>query len=177
MSRKIILLALGALTFAGFAVFDIQRRLPSGPPSAVSDPEPFAAPKPESLAVPIPDSLPVPKRELSSNTMPDTIQAIRIEVLNGCGVAGVAERVGRYLREAGFDVMTWKNADSFNYPETIVIDRAGKLENARTVAGAMGLRTHIQQIVHDPYRIEQVAVIIGRDYERLGILSPDRPQR
>lgn len=169
MSRKIVLLAVGALTFAGFAVFDIQRRLPSKPPSAVSEPEPFAATKPESFAD--------PKQELIANPEPDTMQAVRIEVLNGCGVAGVAEKVGRYLREAGFDVMTWKNADSFNYPETIVIDRTGNLENARIVAGAMGLRTHIQQIVHDPYRIEQVAVIIGRDYERLGILSPDRPRR
>lgn len=167
MSRKIVLLAVGALTFGGFAVFDIQRRMPSEPPSAESKPEPVVATKPDSLAD--------PKQVHSANSNSDTTLAIRIEVLNGCGVAGVAEKVGRYLREAGFDVMTWKNADSFNYPETIVIDRTGNLENARIVAGAMGLRTHIQQIVHDPYRIEQVAVIIGRDYDRLGILSPDRP--
>ena len=165
MARKIVLLAVAALIFTGFAVFDIQRRLPSEPPSAVSEPEPASAPTTEALA----DT----KRVLSAHPEPDTLKTIRIEVLNGCGVAGVAEKVGRYLREAGFDVMTWKNADSFNYPETIVIDRTGNLENARRVADAMGLRTHIQQIVHDPYRIEQVAVIIGRDYDRLGILSPD----
>ncbi len=169
MSRKIILLAVGALTFAGIAVFDIQRRLPSEPPSAVTEPEPVAAPKPESFAVSQPESL--------AKSNPDTMKAIRIEVLNGCGVAGVAEKVGRYLREAGFDVMTWKNADSFNYPETIVIDRTGNLESARIVAGAMGLRTHIQQIVHDPYRIEQVAVIIGRDYDRLDMFTRDRPRQ
>lgn len=167
MSRKIVLLAVAALIFAGFAVFDIQRRLPTEPPSAVSKPEPASEPRAETSA----DA----KREHSEYPEPDTLRTIRIEVLNGCGVAGVAEKVGRYLREAGFDVMTWKNADSFNYPETIVIDRTGNLDNARRVAGAMGLRTHIQQIVHDPYRIEQVAVIIGRDYDRLGIIDLDGP--
>ena len=160
---------MGALTFVAFAVFDIQRRLPSKPPSTVSEPGPSVPPKSESFVA--------PKPEVSAYSRPDTIRKIRIEVLNGCGVAGIAEKAGRYLREAGFDVMTWKNADSFNFPETIVIDRTGKLENARSVAGAMGIRTHIQQIVHDPYRIEQVAVIIGRDYERLRIFSRDRPRR
>lgn len=169
MSRKIVLAALAVLTFAAVAVFDIQRRLPPQPPSVDPMSERPAAPAPATLAVPKPE--PVAKAG------PDSMRRIRIEVLNGCGVSGVAEKVGRYLREAGFDVMTWKNADSFNYPETMVIDRTGNLENARRVASAMGLRTHIQQIVHDPYRIEQVAVIIGRDYDRLRFFPPDRQRQ
>ena len=160
MSRKIWLLTLAALTFAAVAVLDIRRRLPSKTPPAETKSKPLAETKPEPLAGPKPDSFKV----------------IRIEVLNGCGVAGVAEKVGRRLRGAGFDVMTWKNADSFNYPETIVIDRTGNFENARRVASAMGLRTHIQQIAQDPFRIEQVAVIVGRDYDRLGVFSRD-PRR
>jgi hypothetical protein len=168
MSRKIVLAALAVLTFAAIAVLDIRRRLPD-PPSV--------DPMPESPAAAAPETLAVPKPELVAKTGPDSIRRIRIEVLNGCGVSGVAEKVGRYLREAGFDVMTWKNADSFNYPETMVIDRTGNLENARRVANAMGLRTHIQQIVHDPYRIEQVAVIIGRDYDSLRIFPRDRQRQ
>ncbi|MDE2887480.1 MAG: LytR C-terminal domain-containing protein [Gemmatimonadota bacterium] len=169
--------AAAAVTLAGIFVFDIQRRMRHESPSAASEHEPLSAPKPKSFAVPEPESFAVSKPESLAKPDPETIQGIRIEVLNGCGVAGVAEKVGRYLREAGFDVMTWKNADSFNYPETIVIDRTGNLENARIVAGAMGLRTHIQQIVHDPYRIEQVAVIIGRDYDRLDMITRDRPRQ
>lgn len=166
MSRKIVLAALAVLTFAAIAVLDIRRRLPPEPPSVDPMPEPPAAPAPETPAAPNPEPI--------ARARPDSMRRIRIEVLNGCGVSGVAEKVGRYLREAGFDVMTWKNADSFNYPETMVIDRTGNLENARRVANAMGLRTHIQQIVHDPYRIEQVAVIIGRDYDRLSIFTRNR---
>ncbi|MCE2440115.1 MAG: LytR C-terminal domain-containing protein [Candidatus Latescibacteria bacterium] len=177
MSRKIVLLAAAVLTFAGIAAFDLQRRLHYEPHAVVSAPEPFTEPKPDSFTVQKRDSSAVPKAEHSAISKLDSMRTIRIEVLNGCGVAGIAEKAGRYLREAGFDVMTWKNADSFNYPETIVIDRTGNIENARSVASAMGLQTHIQQIVHDPYRIEQVAVIIGRDYDRLGIFSGDRPRR
>ena len=177
MSRKIVLPVLAALTFATLVVLDIQRRLPSGPPPAEPKSEPVAGPKPEPPARAKPELSAEPKPEPLAGPKPDSFKVIRIEVLNGCGVAGIAEKVGRHLRDAGFDVMTWKNADSFNYPETIVIDRTGTLENARRVASALGLRTHIQQIVQDPYRLEQVAVIVGKDYDRLGVFSRDRPRQ
>ncbi len=90
-----------------------------------------------------------------------------MEVRNGCGTDGVARQVGRYLRAIGFDVMTVDNAESFNYPETLVIDRVGNPEYARRVAEALGTRNQIQQIIPDPFRIEQVTVIVGRDYKRL----------
>ena len=177
MSRKIVLSALAALAFATLVVLDIQRRLPSKSPFAEPSPEAVTGAKPGPPVEPKPDLPAETKPETLAGPKPDSFKVIRIEVLNGCGVSGIAEKVSRHLRDAGFDVMTWKNADSFNYPETIVIDRTGNLENARRVAGAMGLRTHIQQIIHDPYRIEQVAVIIGRDYDRLGVISRDRPRQ
>ena len=94
---------------------------------------------------------------------------IHVEVRNGCGTDGVARQVGRYLRLIGFDVMTVDNAESFNYPETLVIDRVGNTEYARRVAEALGTQNQIQQIIPDPFRIEQVTVIVGRDYKRLAL--------
>lgn len=108
---------------------------------------------------------PAPGPELKT----EFFQGIHVEVLNGCGADGVAQRVGRHLRGLGFDVMSWENAESFNYPETIVIDRVGKPEYARKVADALGVRNRIQQIIPDPFRIEQVTVIVGRDYPRLNL--------
>ncbi|MDP6778194.1 MAG: LytR C-terminal domain-containing protein [Candidatus Latescibacteria bacterium] len=98
---------------------------------------------------------------------------IRVEVLNGCGTDGIARKVGLHLRSLGFDVLTLENAESFNYPESIVIDRVGKPDDARKVAEALGIPNQIQQIVVDPFRIEGVTVIIGRDHRRLG-LPPSR---
>ncbi len=94
---------------------------------------------------------------------------IKVEVLNGCGVNGLARTVGGRLRDLGFDVMTLENADSFDYPESIVIDRIGKVSEADRVAQALGIPNRIQQIIPDPFRIEGVTVIVGRDYRRLGL--------
>ena len=92
---------------------------------------------------------------------------IKVEVLNGCGVDGLARAVGGHLRDLGFDVMTLENADSFDYPESIVVDRVGKLSEADRVGEALGIVNRIQQIIPDPFRIEGVTVIVGRDYRRL----------
>ncbi len=97
---------------------------------------------------------------------------IRVEVLNGCGTSGAAGQVGRYLRTTGFDVMTVDNAGSFNYPETLVIDRVGNPEYAARVAEVLGTPNRIQQIIPDPFRIEQVTVIVGGDYKRFGLPLP-----
>jgi hypothetical protein len=94
---------------------------------------------------------------------------VKVEVLNGCGVDGMARTVATRLRTAGFDVMTLDNADRFDYPESIVIDRLGNPEDADRVAEALGISNRIQQIVPDPFRIESVTVIIGRDYSRIGL--------
>ena len=103
-----------------------------------------------------------------------TLENIRVEVLNGCGTDGIARKVGLHLRSLGFDVLTFENAESYNYPESMVIDRVGQPDDARKVAEALGIPNRIQQIVADPFRIEGVTVIIGRDHRRLGL--PPAPQ-
>lgn len=113
-------------------------------------------------------------RQNPASSLPktETFKEIRVEILNGCGTPGIARRAGRHLRSLGFDVMTLDNARSFNYPESIIIDRVGKPEYARKVARALGTPNQIQQIAPDPFRIEEVTVIIGRDHARLDLPSP-----
>ena len=48
---------------------------------------------------------------------------IRIEVLNGTGHAGLANKVASELRRRGIDVFRVENADHFDYVETILIKR------------------------------------------------------
>lgn len=100
---------------------------------------------------------------------------IHVEVLNGCGEDGIARALGNRLRALGFDVITVGNADSYSYPETLVIDRVGKLDYARQVADALGIRNTIQQIIPDPFRIEEVTVVVGGDHPRLD-LAADGPE-
>ena len=102
---------------------------------------------------------------------PQVSHNIRVEILNGCGTGGIANEIGQKLRDFGIDVMTLGNAENFNFPETIVIDRMGKIEYARQVANVLGTPNVIQQKTPDPFRIEEVTVIIGRDYRGLEVFK------
>lgn len=92
---------------------------------------------------------------------------IQVDVLNGCGVGGVADRFTEYLRTNNFDVVGIKNYISFDVDETLVIDRTGNLANAQKVAKSLGIKGEnvIQQINKD-YFID-VSLVVGRDYFNL----------
>jgi hypothetical protein len=93
--------------------------------------------------------------------------AIQLDVLNGCGVQGVATSITAYLRARGFDVVEMRNYRSFDMQESLVVDRTGIRQNAEQVAYALGInkRNVIQQINED-YFVD-VSVVIGRDYATL----------
>ncbi|HXG00204.1 MAG TPA: LytR C-terminal domain-containing protein, partial [Bacteroidota bacterium] len=85
----------------------------------------------------------------------------------GCGVAGAASNVTRYLRARGFDVVEVKNYKTFDVRYSLVIDRSGNRELARKVAYALGIedKNVIQQISPD-YFVD-VSVVLGKDYASL----------
>ncbi len=89
---------------------------------------------------------------------------VTVLVLNGCGVSGVGQKAARQLRALGFDVVDYRNADAFDYSETIVVDRAGDMGSALNVARNVKTGNVIQQIQETP--LEDVVVIVGKDYER-----------
>ena len=94
-------------------------------------------------------------------------EIIQLDVLNGCGVSGVAQKFTDFLRKRNFDVVQSSNYKTFDVPESLVIDRVGNLEAARRVAYALGIdeKNIIQQINPDEYL--NVSVVIGRDYGQL----------
>lgn len=105
---------------------------------------------------------PDPRRhENPGNLLGDIIQ---VEVLNGCGVPGVAGDMTMHLRSLGFDVVHTGNHSSLDVAETVVIDRTGNMDAARQVALALGLPDDgiRSEISADHYL--DATVIIGRDY-------------
>jgi hypothetical protein len=102
---------------------------------------------------------------------PGLTERIRVSVLNGCGVSQVAARMTRKTRGLGLDVIHEGNADSFGFLQSIVIDRGGDPEKASQVAALLGIPNWIQQISDDTYRLEQVQIIVGRDYKSLKLLE------
>ena len=91
-------------------------------------------------------------------------EIIQVEVLNGCGVSGIADRFTDYLRANDVDVVKTGNYIQFDIDETIVIDRIGNKVNSDYVAELLSVKlgNSITQINND-YFVD-VTVIIGRDY-------------
>ena len=94
-------------------------------------------------------------------------EVIQIEVLNGCGVPGIATRFTNALRNNGFDVVDSGNFESFDVRETIVIDRGGNLDHAIRIARALGISE--ENIIREtsPNFYLDATVVIGSDFEKL----------
>jgi hypothetical protein len=94
-------------------------------------------------------------------------QIIQIEVLNGCGVSGIASAYTGLLRSNGFDVVETGNFETFDLQETIIISRSGVMDNAYRVANALGVPE--QNVIREssPDFYLDVSVIIGHDFEKL----------
>ena len=92
---------------------------------------------------------------------------IQVEVLNGCGVIGVAEKLTDYLRTNNIDVVNLGNYRSFEIENSIIIGRNEKIYNAKKVAAIVGLdeQNIIQQI--NPDYLLDVTFILGKDYRDL----------
>ena len=108
---------------------------------------------------------------ISRSEAPQLTERVRVSVLNGCGVPQLAARMTRRARRLGLDVIHEGNADSFGFLQSIVIDRGGDPKKASQVAALLGIPNWIQQISDDTYRLEEVQIIIGKDYKILKLLE------
>jgi hypothetical protein len=104
------------------------------------------------------------RAELQSELISNIIQ---IEVLNGCGISGIANSYTGLLRKNGFDVVETGNFETFDLQETIIISRSGVMDNAYRVANALGV-SHANVIRESsPDFYLDVSVVIGHDFEKL----------
>jgi hypothetical protein len=90
---------------------------------------------------------------------------IRVQVRNGSGIPGAAGQVTEYLREAGFDVVDFGNAEEFDEPRTVVIDRVGARDRALEVAAVLRgvpIRSEVDTSLY-----LDVTVLVGKDAEAL----------
>lgn len=94
---------------------------------------------------------------------------IQLEVLNGCGVSGLANQFTSALRKNGFDVVETGNFDNFDMQETIIISRTYNTDNARRVADALGIDSqNILVEASDDFYLD-ATIVIGSDYNSLNL--------
>lgn len=94
-------------------------------------------------------------------------QIIQLEVLNGCGVSGLANDFTSALRKNGFDVVQTGNFDNFDMQETVIISRTFSKENARRVANALGISEENILIEASEDFYLDATIVIGSDYKSL----------
>ena len=97
----------------------------------------------------------------------DPIKNIKVEVLNGCGIKGIAAKTSEFLRtKHRFDVIKYDNADKYNYSKTIIIGRNEDLDKILSVSKAFDISisntSHIKHIPEEKLGVD-VTIIIGKD--------------
>ncbi len=95
------------------------------------------------------------------------LRDIEVEVLNGCGINGLAQQFTDYLRDKHLDVIRTEDADNFHYDKTIVILRRDEFEKVAQVAKLLDIspRDSIRVFVDpDGSLLTDVTIVIGSDY-------------
>ena len=95
------------------------------------------------------------------------IQNIKVEVLNGCGVAALASKTTEFLQSKNIDVIKSDNADHHNYKNTLIIQRNEKYNSLKKIVETFGIyltdSTRIKILPDESLDVD-VTVILGSDY-------------
>lgn len=101
------------------------------------------------------------------------VPALRIEVLNGCGEPGLAQRMAERLQGLGQDVVRVGDAPAGEHPRTVIVDRRGRDRLSRGLARRIGPCPVVLE------RIEgtdvDLTLIVGADWPRLRVFSAAGP--
>ncbi len=86
---------------------------------------------------------------------------VRIDVLNGNGIAGSAKEIADLLERSGFNVRNIGDADRYDYPRTIIHYKPGHKDVAQLVAEQ--IKTKYSAILREDSSIQaDIIVILGR---------------
>jgi len=104
------------------------------------------------------------------------VRKVQLEILNGCGVKGIADKLAALLDKKKYDVINKGNylkrgKTFFKVKQTRVIDQMGKIENARELSEVMGVSEKNIDSYENPSPIADVTIIIGKDYSTLTIFK------
>jgi hypothetical protein len=94
---------------------------------------------------------------------------VRVEVLNGCGIQGLAARTKLLLNRKGVDVISTGNAPNHNYNRTTIYIHGDNFEKAEKIKKIMGITS---DPLLDEYKSDvpcDLTIILGHDYTDLSI--------
>jgi hypothetical protein len=101
----------------------------------------------------------------SNEFVPPDALSITVEVLNGTKVPGLANRARELLQSYDLEVMPASNADNDQYQNTVVLDRTGKMDDAKKVADIIKCARIYSKPDPQMDQAVDVTVILGRDFD------------
>ena len=109
----------------------------------------------------------------TNNEMPQQVtlsskKLLKVEVLNGCGIQGIASQITDFLRQRNIDVVYFGNFEKWDLSETLVIDRVNHdLTKAKIIGKILGIEENRMFPQISPQRQLDVTIIIGKNYSQL----------
>ncbi len=93
----------------------------------------------------------------------------KVQVLNGCGIDGLAWSVAQKLREHGFDVKNdgIGNAPTFNYDQTLVVSRTPDMSVAEQIGEVLEVPDDKIILLRNGDQRFDVTVFVGSDAQEI----------
>jgi hypothetical protein len=108
-------------------------------------------------------------KQTSQNTIAapvDGLPAVKVQILNGCGEAGLAQKLRDYLMKFQVDIRESENA-GYVMSETVVLDRINQRPKAVKIAQLLNIPLdHVIRQDNKTLVDIDVTVIIGKDYKK-----------
>jgi hypothetical protein len=107
----------------------------------------------------------LPQIRKKQSTVKEKLDRIPVvEVLNGCGYTGIADKFTNLIRSKGFDVVKTGNFVNFDVDTTFIIDRFGNKKYALAVADSLKIpHKNVIQHFNKNYFLD-VTFVIGKDF-------------
>lgn len=163
--RWIIILLIIQTALVGLVFLKVYNLLPSGGLDLLGDSNLAES----QLEQPVEGTSPA---EVEPSFSAEPRGQIRVEVLNGCGVSGVARRTSDFLLRKGYDVRDYGNASHQRYEKTTIFVRGGDRSTGEALAATISLPLEMVKMKPDPNLVDvDVTLLLGKDYNRY-ILPP-----
>ena len=91
----------------------------------------------------------------------DIEQQIKVKILNGTDISGLARKIRYKFVTQGFNVVEFGTAANSTFDETVIINRRGEISSVKKVSELLGV-DNIYHVV-DSSQLTNVLVIIGKD--------------
>jgi len=89
--------------------------------------------------------------------------SIKVTVQNGCGFAGVANHVRRFLTDKNVDVIATGNARRYVFDESVIVVKQDEKDDLRRLQKITGIKNVIYAI--NDNSITPFIIIAGKDYQ------------